>query len=51
MEDFTAEELARLQEKLDGWIGQRTPTAARTRRRPWVMQRKAAHPAYGRETT
>jgi hypothetical protein len=51
MEDFTAEELARLQQKLDGWIGQRTPTAARTRRRPWVMQRKAAHPAYGRETT
>lgn len=51
MEDFTAEELARLQQKLDGWIGQRATKAARARRRPWVMQRKAAHPPYGRETT
>ena len=45
MDDFTAEELARLQQKLDGWIRQRAHDPERTRRRPWVMKPKAAHPA------
>jgi hypothetical protein len=45
MDDFTGEELARLHQKRDGWIRQRTPQTERTRRRPWVMQPKTAHPA------
>jgi hypothetical protein len=45
MDDFTVEELARLHQKLDGWIRQRAPQTERTRRRPWVMQPKTAHPA------
>jgi hypothetical protein len=45
MEDFTVEELAQLQQKLEGWIGQRAHDPERTRRRPWVMRRKTAHPA------
>jgi hypothetical protein len=45
MDDFTVEELARLHQKLEGWIRQRAPQTERTRRRPWVMQPKTAHPA------
>jgi hypothetical protein len=45
MDDFTVEELARLQHKLDGWIRQRAHDPERTRRRPWVMRPKTAHPA------
>jgi hypothetical protein len=37
MEGFSAEELALLQEKLDGWMGQRAHEPERPRRRPWVM--------------
>jgi hypothetical protein len=51
MDDFTGEELARLHQKLDGWIRQRAPQTARTRRRPWVMKPHTAHPADRRETT
>ena len=51
IEDFTVEELARLQQKLDGWIRQRAPQTERTRRRPWVMKPKTAHPADRREIT
>jgi len=47
---LTVEELARLQQKLDGWIRQRAHDPERTRRRPWVMQPKRAHPADRRET-
>ena len=43
MDDFTVEELARLQQKLEGWIRQRAPQTERTRRRPWVMQPKTTH--------
>jgi hypothetical protein len=43
IEDFTVEELAQLQHKLDGWIRQRAHDPERTRRRPWVMQPKTAH--------
>jgi hypothetical protein len=50
MDDFTAEELARLQQKLDGWIGQRAHDPERPRRRPWMMQPKTTHPADRRET-
>ena len=50
MDDFTVEELALLQQKLDGWIGQRAQQPERPRRRPWVMQPKMAHPADRRET-
>jgi hypothetical protein len=50
MDDFTAEELARLQQKLDGWIGQRAHDPERTRRRPWMMKPKTTHPADRRET-
>jgi hypothetical protein len=45
MDDLTVEELARLQQKLDGWIRQRAPQTERIRRRPWVMKPKTAHPA------
>jgi hypothetical protein len=46
MEDFSAEELALLQKKLDGWIGQRAHEPERPRRRPWVMTKpRTAHPA------
>jgi hypothetical protein len=45
MEDFSVEELARLQQKLDGWIRQRAHDPERTRRRPWVMKPHTAHPA------
>ncbi len=45
MDDLTVEELARLQQKLDGWIGQRARDPERTRRRPWVMQPNMAKPA------
>jgi hypothetical protein len=45
MDDFTVEALARLQQQLDGWIGQRAPLTERTRRRPWVKQPTTAHPA------
>ena len=42
MDDFTVEELACLQQKLDGWIRQRAPQTKRPRRRPWVMKPKTA---------
>ena len=45
MSDLTVEELARLQQKLDGWIRQRAHDPERPRRRPWVMKPKTAHPA------
>ena len=45
MEDFSAEELALLQEKLAGWIGQRAHAPVRPRRRPWVMQPHTAKSA------
>jgi hypothetical protein len=45
MNDFTVEELARLHQKLEGWIRQRAPQTERTPRRPWVMQHKTAHTA------
>jgi hypothetical protein len=51
MDDCTVEELARLQQKLAGWIGQRAPQTECTRRRPWVMKPNTAHPADRRETT
>ena len=45
MEDMTVEELARLHQKLAGWIRQRAHDPARPRRRPWVMQPHTAQPA------
>ena len=45
MDDCTVEELAQLQQKLDGWIGQRAPQTERTWRRPWVMPPHTAQPA------
>jgi hypothetical protein len=45
MDDFTPEELARLHQKLEGWIHQRAHDPERTRRRPWVMKPKTAQPA------
>lgn len=48
LDDFTVEERARLQQKLEGWIRQRVPQTERTRRRTWlVMKPKTAHPAEG----
>jgi hypothetical protein len=49
IEHLTAEALARLQQKLDGWIRQRAHDPERPQRRPWVMQRHMAHPANQRE--
>ena len=45
MVDFSVEELVQLHQKLEGWIRQRVPQTERTRRRPWVMKPKTAHPA------
>jgi hypothetical protein len=45
MDDLTVEELAQLQQKLEGWIRQRAHDPERPRRRPWVMQPNTAHPA------
>lgn len=45
MDDFTVEELARLHQKLEGWVRQRAHDPERTRRRPWVMKPKTAYPA------
>jgi hypothetical protein len=49
MEDFTVEELARLQQKLDGWIRQRAHDPERAQRRPWVRHLHTAHAADRRE--
>jgi hypothetical protein len=43
MEDFTVEELARLQQKLDGWIRQRAHDPERPQRRPWVRHPPRGH--------
>jgi hypothetical protein len=46
IEDFTAEELALLHEKLAGWLRQRPPHPGSTRHRaPFVMTRRTAAPA------
>jgi hypothetical protein len=45
MDEFTVEELARLHQKLAGWIRQRAHDPARPRRRPWVMKPHTAQPA------
>jgi hypothetical protein len=46
IDDFTVEELARLHQKVAGWIRQRAHDPARPRRRPWlVMKPKTVHPA------
>jgi hypothetical protein len=50
MDDLTVEELARLHQKLAGWIGQRAHDPERPRRRPWVMQPNTTYPAERRET-
>jgi hypothetical protein len=50
MDDLTVEELARLHQKLNGWIGQRAYDPERPRRQPWVMQPNTTHPANRRET-
>jgi len=43
---FTVEELAQLQQKVEGWIRQRIPHPERTQRRPWfAMKPKTAKPA------
>jgi hypothetical protein len=51
MEDFTVEELARLHQKLDGWIRQRAHDPERPRRRPWVRHPHTAYSADRREST
>jgi hypothetical protein len=45
MDDLTVEALARLQQTLNGWIGQRAPHPERPRLRPRVMTPNTAHPA------
>jgi hypothetical protein len=46
IEDFSAEELALLQEKIAGWIRQRAPHPVNTRHRaPFVMKQRSAEPA------
>lgn len=48
LEDFSAEELALLQAKLDGWMRQRAPHTGSTRHRaPFVTRRRTAAPASG----
>jgi hypothetical protein len=46
IEDFSAEELAQLQQKLEGWMRQRAPQPVSPRHRtPFVMKRRTAAPA------
>ena len=46
MEDFSDEELALLQAKVAGWIGERAPQPKSPRHRtPFVMKRRTAAPA------
>jgi hypothetical protein len=46
MEDFSAEELARLQQKVEEWIRQRAPHPGTNRRRAsFVMKPRTAAPA------
>jgi hypothetical protein len=46
MEDFSAEELARLQQKVEEWIHQGAPHPRSTRRRaPFGMKQRTATPA------
>jgi hypothetical protein len=46
MDDFTAEELALLQQKVEGWVRQALPHPGGNRRqRPFVMKRRPAAPA------
>jgi hypothetical protein len=48
MEDFSAEELALLHEKLDGWMHQRAPHPGGPRpRAPSVATRRTIAPASG----
>jgi len=51
MEDLTGEELARLHQKLAGWVRQRAHDPERLRRRPWVRHPHTAHPADRKERT
>ncbi len=43
MDDLTVEELARLHQKLHGWIRQRAHDPARPQRRPWVRHPPRGH--------
>jgi hypothetical protein len=43
IEHFTAEELARLHQKLHGWIRQRAHDPERPQRRPWVRHPPRGH--------
>jgi hypothetical protein len=46
IDDFTAEELALLQQKVEGWIGQHAPHSGSHRRRPaFVSKPRAVDPA------
>ena len=46
MEDFSPEELALLQAKVAGWIGERAPQPKSPRHRaPFVMKRQTTAPA------
>jgi hypothetical protein len=46
IDDFTAEELALLHQKVKGWVQERAPHSERTRRRPWVMTKpRTTNPA------
>jgi hypothetical protein len=47
---FTAEELARLHQKLHGWIRQRAHDPERPQHRPWVRHPPRVHSANRRET-
>jgi hypothetical protein len=52
IEDFSAEELALLQEKLAGWMRQRAPHHESAHHRPpFVMTRRPAAPASGTTST
>jgi hypothetical protein len=42
IDDFTAEELARLQQKVEGWICQRPPQTGRPRRYPSFVRKPRA---------
>jgi hypothetical protein len=43
MSDLTVEELAQVQQKLDGWIRQQAHDPERPQRRPWVRHPPRGH--------
>ena len=45
LDELTVEELARLHQRVEGWMSQRAHDPKCPGRRPWVLTPNTAHPA------